>query len=44
MSGKRQRGGDDNFAFLTLPDQADPGPAFVEYIPVDDFFDKVSPT
>ena len=35
--------GNDNFAYLTIPDQVGPGPGFVEYIPVDDFFDQVSP-
>lgn len=29
----------DNFAYLTLPSETDL--SFVEYIPVDDFFDEV---
>jgi hypothetical protein len=42
MSGTRDQLGNDNFSYLTIPDQGGPGSGFVEYIPVDDFFDKVS--
>ena len=42
MSNKRKQAGSP-FDFLTLPPlgDADPQAGFVEYIPVDDFLDKV---